>query len=257
MTVLHVVMPAYNEAEGIASFIEEIRTHVGGVCDEVRFFVVNDVSTDDTAAVLQAQADRFRDVHTVTAEANRGHGPSALAAYRLGLTATPDLVIHVDGDGQFLGRDFPRLIAAMTDADVVHGVRRGRSDPWYRRMLSRGTQVLVRAASGVSVPDINTPLRAYRPESLAALLRAVDRDLLVPHVHFSIAEARLGLRVGFVTVESQLRRGTSPAGTMWGTVKSPSLPPKRLRVFVRSALVEVWHHSLRPGAALRALRASR
>lgn len=253
-TTLHVVMPAFNEAEGIVSFIEEIRAHVQESYEHVRFFVVDDRSTDGTAEALRALSGRVGDVHTVTAEENKGHGPTALAAYRLGLEPIPDVLVHVDGDGQFLGQDFPLLLRALADADVAHGVRHGRTDPWYRRVLTRAVQLLVLTTSGVNVPDVNTPMRAYRPDAIEALLGAVGgQELLVPHVHFSIAESRLGLQVRFVSVNSRPRRGASGAGTMWGAVTSTALPPRRLRAFARSALVELWQLSLRPGARLRSL----
>jgi len=251
MTTLHIVMPAYNEEEGIRSFIDEIRTHVADLADGVRFFIVDDRSTDSTPAVLRAAAADHGDITAIRSEVNQGHGPTALAAYRAGLADRPDIIVHVDGDGQFAGEDFRALLSALAEADVVHGVRRGRTDPWYRRTLTRSVQFLVRATSGAQVPDVNTPLRAYRPDALDALLAAVPADAMVPHVHFSLAEARSGFRVRHVDVRSLPRRGTSAEGTMWGTTKTPRLPPRRLRSFARGALGEVWRVSLSPKAPLR------
>lgn len=187
---------------------------------------------------------------------NRGHGPTALAAYRAGLAVDPEVLVHVDGDGQFLGSDFPRLIGALTaaDADVVHGVRDGRTDPWYRRALTGAVGLMIAVAAGRRIPDVNTPLRAYRPDALRALIEAVPADATVPHVHFSLAEARAGFRVRYLRVASIPRRGESATGTMWGRGAGVTLPPKRLRAFVRTALGEAWRLSLRPSAPLRAVR---
>jgi len=41
---------------------------------------------------------------------------------------------------------------------------------------------------------------------------------------------------------------------MWGRGNGVSLPPKRLRAFVRTALGEAWTLSLRPSAPLRGIR---
>lgn len=254
MTVTHlaIVMPAYNEAEGIRGFIDEIREHVAPLAERVSFFIADDRSTDATAHVF----DDVEDVDVHTQPANRGHGPTALAAYRAGLASDPDLLVHVDGDGQFLGTDFTRLIdaAESTSADVVHGVRDGRTDPWYRKVLTSCVGVLIAAASGRRVPDVNTPLRAYRPETLRVLLDAVPADASVPHVHFSLAEARAGFAVRYLRVASIPRRGESQSGTMWGRAAGVRLPPKRLRQFALSALQEVWMLSLRPSAPLRSIR---
>lgn len=249
-----IVMPAYNEADGIVGFLEEIVEHVAAHCDRLDVIVADDRSTDATASVIAAAG--VAGVEVQTQPANRGHGPTALAAYRAGLATSAGLIVHVDGDGQFTGEDIARVVAAFEaeDADVVHGVRRGRDDPWYRRVLSAGLRLLVRPFAGRGVPDINTPLRAYRPEVIAALLEAVGPDALVPHVHFSLAEARRRMRVRYIAVRSLPRRGAETTGTMWGTSGQPLLPPPRLRAFARDALVELWQLSLRPAAPMRALR---
>lgn len=254
MTLSHlaIVMPAYNEAEGIRGFIDEIRDHVSPLAARVSFVIADDRSTDDTAHVF----DDVADVDVQTQPANRGHGPTALAAYHAGLAFEPDLLVHVDGDGQFLGADFVRLIAAAesTGADVVHGVRDGRTDPWYRKALTTCVGVLVAVAAGRRIPDVNTPLRAYRPSALQVMLDAVPADVSVPHVHFSLAEARGGFDVRYVRVASIPRRGESASGTMWGRAASVRLPPKRLRQFAAAALHELWSLSLRPSAPLRSIR---
>ncbi|MGB4136598.1 MAG: glycosyltransferase family 2 protein [Microbacterium sp.] len=251
---LVVVMPAFNEAEGIGGFIDEIRAHVAPLADRLEFVVADDRSTDETLAVLGA----IDDVHAEPQPVNRGHGPTALAAYRAGLDRDPDLLVHVDGDGQFQGADIARLVraAVSTGADVVHGVRRSRTDPWYRRVLTAAVGALVATAAGRGIPDVNTPLRAYRPETIRLLLDALPGPAQVPHVHFSLAEARLGLDVRYLAVRSIPRRGASSSGTMWGKGVKNWMPPKRLRAFVRSALAELWAWSLRRDAPLRGIRRS-
>lgn len=248
---LAVVMPAYNEAEGLPGFLDELHRNLAPLARRLDLVVVDDRSTDATLEVLRELATRLPGLTVIEAEANRGHGPTALAAYRAGLELEPDLIVHVDGDGQFHGIDLARAVraAVATDADVVHGVRRGREDPWFRRVLTGMVGVVVAFAAGRRVPDVNTPLRVYKPARLRELLALVPSDALVPHVHFSLAEPRLGFAVRYIEVASLPRRGSNPTGTMWGVDRPPLLPPKRLRRFAREAAVEVWRVSLRPGAA--------
>lgn len=245
---LAVVMPAYNEADGIPGFLDEIATSTARIADRVSIVVVNDRSTDETAVVLDALAATRPDLHVIHAEHNRGHGPTALAAYRAGLALDPDVIVHVDGDGQFYGDDIARVAATvpLQDVDVVHGVRRSRTDPWFRQALTAAVGIVVGVAAGRRIPDVNTPLRAYRPAVAADLVAGIPDDALVPHVHFSLREARQGMAVRYREVASIPRRGGDETGTMWGTVTAPKLPPARLRAFVRGAAVELWRVSLRP-----------
>lgn len=250
---LAVVMPAYNEAEGLPGFIEEVRSHLAPLAEEIVFVIADDQSTDETVKTLRnLGAD---DVRVEPQLVNRGHGPTALAAYRAGLTAEPDVIIHVDGDGQFIGEDFPKLLAALKPGvDVVRGVRQNRTDPWFRKVLTACVRGVVSAAAGKWQPDVNTPLRAYRPEALRVLLDAVPEHAAVPHVHFSLAEARGKFVTVNIPVESIPRRGSTETGTMWGQVAAPKLPPKRLRQFTRVAAAELWQASLRPGAPTRKVK---
>jgi dolichol-phosphate mannosyltransferase len=238
-----VTMPAYNEEEGIAGFLAEIAQSLSSPDRTVQFVVVDDHSTDGTVAALRATTLPAGEALTVVPRAvNRGHGPTALAAYRAALDLQPDLILHVDGDGQVLGPDFVRVVQAAIEAnaDVVHGVRTGRTDPWFRKALSRLTRMLVQAAAGRRITDVNTPLRAYHPEIIADLLAAIPTDALVPHVHFSILEGRRKLRVTEVPVTSIERRGSVASGTMWGPMRqTPKLPPKRLVSFAWRAFWEV------------------
>jgi glycosyltransferase involved in cell wall biosynthesis len=253
VTIAHlaVVMPAYNEADGIGGFLTEVLECVTPLADRVSMLVADDRSTDGTAAAIASLA--LPQVQVLTQPTNRGHGPTALAAYRAGLATDAEVIVHVDGDGQFAGADFPRLLGALEreDVDIVHGVRRGRDDPWYRRALTGTLRVVVRPFAGRGIPDINTPLRAYRREALEALIDAVGSDAVVPHVHFSLLEARARMAVRYLPVRSLPRRGDSASGTMWQAASTPALPPPRLRAFVREAASELWRLSIAPSAPLR------
>lgn len=232
-----VVIPAFNEAEALPSFLAEIHASFESLGVSVSVIMVDDASTDDTSGAAAPFAEVIRSPR------NQGHGPTALAAYEAGLRSGASTIVHVDGDGQFYGDDIARVASALdhAHADVVHGVRRGRTDPWFRRTLSALVRFAVLLLCGRSVPDVNTPLRAYGPAALRSLVDGVPADALVPHVHFSIAEARERLRVRYVSVASIPRRGAVIQGTMWGGGRSRAvLPPRRLVRFAARALAELW-----------------
>src|SRR6218665_1987488 len=105
-----VVMPAYNEADGIGGFLAEIHEHLAPLTTQLEIIVADDRSTDATATVVADLG--IPGVRAETQPRNRGHGPTALAAYRAGLRTDADLIVHVDGDGQFQGSDIARVIAA-------------------------------------------------------------------------------------------------------------------------------------------------
>ncbi|MBU4301807.1 MAG: glycosyltransferase family 2 protein, partial [Actinobacteria bacterium] len=102
---LSVIMPVHNEESTIDEVISLVRAvDLGGIGIEV--VVVDDASTDGTAARLEAYRDE-PDISVLSHEVNRGKG----AAIRTGLAhVTGDMVIIQDADLEYDPSDYSRLI---------------------------------------------------------------------------------------------------------------------------------------------------
>jgi dolichol-phosphate mannosyltransferase len=236
MPTVAVVMPAFNE-ECISGFLIEIEEHLAPVTSRLMFLVVDDSSSRPLdVAQFGGRLPLGSPVDVLRNPSNLGHGPSAVRAWHAGLAQQVDYVVHVDGDGQFVGADFPRLLEAVAGRDGVVGVRKGRTDPWFRRVLSLGARVIV--GSG-DCPDVNSPLRIYRAPAVLRLLDRVADDATVPHLQFSVLHGRLGLDVADLGVTHQTRRGESAVGTSWQGGGHQRLPSRRLVRLAGRALVEV------------------
>jgi dolichol-phosphate mannosyltransferase len=242
---LVVVMPAYNESDGLHDFLQDLDASLSPLARELTFVVVDDASQPPLESAVRFVAPALKGaVHVVRSRRNRGHGPSALAAYAHGLSHRPDLLLHVDGDGQISGDDAARLVlaAAAQGSDVVHGVRLRRVDPWFRRLLTRAVGLVLASADG-SPADANSPFRAYRPEALRLLVALTPADSLVPHLHFSRSSHRAGLTTTCVEVAHRPRRGSVATGTTWrGLGARLNLPSARLIGFCLRAGWEVARH---------------
>lgn len=230
MPSVAVVMPAWNESEGILTFLAEIADAMQGY--DVSFVVVDDCSTDDTGQAANS-LDKPQTRVIVTRNAvNQGHGPSTITALRLGSELGTDAVIAVDGDGQFNGADMRLLVdrVLVGDVDVVEGLRQERGNPLYRRVASLGTRALVASKARAWPTDANTPLRAYRGEVLLALLTAVPTNSLTPNLVISALTRRWHLPVAEIPVLVRDRLGESAVGTTWGA-RAASLPTSRFLKF--------------------------
>ncbi len=235
-----VAIPAYNEADGIGEFLAEIDGALSPVVEKLTLVVVDDASTDGTADVVDALAPSLSaGVVMVRRDHNRGHGPNLREAYDRSLASEADIVLQVDGDGQFLGTDLRRMLVLLEDgAPSVCGVRRFRQDPWVRMTLTKFVRLYVSAAFGVPTRDANCPLRGYHASVLAKLLPMLPDDAMVPNLYLTILAAREGVTMVEVDVTHQVRRGISPHGTTWGTRKPRSIVPWRLVKFSAKALRE-------------------
>jgi dolichol-phosphate mannosyltransferase len=239
---LAVVMPAYNE-DGLPEFLDELESALTPVVDDLRFVVVDDCSTVPADHVLQRISAARRMRLTVARNpTNLGHGPSALRAYRYGLESGADLILHVDGDGQFEGADVAELVTRVwqaPDVDGAVGLRTVRSDPWFRKVLTRCARAVVAGAVG-PVRDANTPLRVYRPAALRTLLTRVTSTAIVPHLQFSVLERRTRMVILEQAVTHRVRRGEDAVGTTWQRRRGPrQLPSRRLLAFSWSAASEL------------------
>jgi len=232
-----VVMPAYNESEGIAEFLQELNGSLGPW--NPAFVVVDDASRDgtDEAAGAAANSSPPIDVIVWPNPVNRGHGPSTLTALRLGLDSGADAVLAIDGDGQFTGSDVAAVLQTLMggELEVAEGVRTARGDALYRRGTSLATRLLVWSRSGSWPRDANTPLRAYRPAALEALLKQVPEEAMTPNLIISALCRRNRMLIAQVPVVSRPRRGSTAHGSTWGS-RSVSLPSRRFMSFcIRAA----------------------
>jgi dolichol-phosphate mannosyltransferase len=198
---LSLVLPAYNEAEGIAPAVAEADAALGQFADDYEILVVDDGSRDDTAAIVAGLARERSRVRLLRHDQNRGYG----AALRTGFEAAlGERVAFTDADGQFDLAELARLVAASNRTPIVVGYRVGRKDPWPRRFFSWGYNQIVRRLIGTGVRDCDCALKVFRRDAL--------RNLLPESSHFFVntemlARARQsGLPVTEVGVTHRPRR---------------------------------------------------
>ena len=111
---LIITIPAYNEEATIASVITRIPRNCA---DEVKILVIDDGSTDNTAAVaVEAGADKI-----VSHGFNKGLGTAFQTGIETALEMGADVVVNIDADGQFNPEDIPKLIEPIkeNEADMV------------------------------------------------------------------------------------------------------------------------------------------
>ena len=112
MSVLSVVIPAYNEEQGIAEIIDRvlaIRSDLPevGVTD-LEVIVVDDGSRDKTAEI----AGQYEQVCLLRHKVNQGYG----AALKTGFgRARGDLLAFLDADGTYPPERFPDLCRVALD----------------------------------------------------------------------------------------------------------------------------------------------
>jgi glycosyltransferase involved in cell wall biosynthesis len=205
--MVSVVVPVYNEQENVEPLLEMLRAPLEGLGRPYEIIVVDDGSSDETAARLREAADRYPALRAVRLRGNFGQTAALAAGFDL---ARGGLVVTMDGDCQNDPADIPRLLDALKEGyDVVSGWRRDRQDPfWSRRVPSRFANGVISWITGVHLHDYGCALKVYRREILSDIALYGEMHRFLP------ALARwVGATIGEIPVgHHPRRRGTSKYG---------------------------------------------
>jgi glycosyltransferase involved in cell wall biosynthesis len=163
------VLPAHNEEAVIGRTVE--RTVAALAAQRLRDFeviVVDDGSSDATAAIVERLMDSMPEVRLIRHPVNRGYG----GALRSGFDAARcEAVFFMDSDGQFDPADIRRLLDVYAPHRVAFGYRARRSDPWIRRANHWAFFSLVGFLFGPTTRDVNCAFKLF-PRHLGVDLSA-------------------------------------------------------------------------------------
>ena len=201
------VVPAYNEAATVGTVVGALHRDAPGW----DVLVIDDGSTDETAAVAAAAGARV-----VRLPFNLGIGGAVQAGFRYAREEQYDLMVQVDGDGQHVPSEIPRLLgahAADPRLDMVCGSRFLSEDRRYPAPISRRTGIhlfafLLSRIVGQRVSDPTSGFRLYNRRAIGLFARDYPHDypeveavLMLHHHRLTMREVpvRMFLRGGGVS----------------------------------------------------------
>jgi len=224
--VIHVVVPAYNEAGNIVATIEGIRERVEPLGLPHRIVVVDDGSSDGTADLCRQAAEPDRPVEVLVHPRNLGPG----AAFRTGFlhvlrAADPlDVVLTLEGDTTSDPAVLPRMLhrvweegdhVVLASCYLYGGGIKGTQ--LHRVGLSHLANGLMKKTLGLSgLATLSSFYRVYQVSALQAMARHYGEDFITSRgfecmVEILYRAARLGLRISEVpmVLDGSRRAGRS------------------------------------------------
>jgi glycosyltransferase involved in cell wall biosynthesis len=168
-----VVLPCFNEAAHVLLELERITAALDESELTYELLAIDDASTDDTLAVLEAAAIRFPHLRVIGFRRNGGSG----TARRIGTRAARgEIVVWTDADLTYPNERIPELVRLLRDDatyDQVVGAR--TSEEGSHKILRIPAKWFIRKIAerltNQKIPDLNSGLRAFRREVSLPYLR--------------------------------------------------------------------------------------
>lgn len=218
------VLPAYNEAENIGKAVRDMVSVFESLSlDAYEVIVVDDGSTDETAAICEELARKNAHIRLIRHPKNRGYADALKTGFA---AAQHPLVFYTDSDNQFDVRELKNFLPAIDDYDIVVGFRIYRYDPPFRLVVAWAYNVLVRILFRIKPRDIDCAFKLFRRE-------VFDRVTIETHGFFVDAEIMAKARYyGYSMTEIGVRHYPRQAGR--STINARAIGPT-LR-----ALWKIW-----------------
>lgn len=150
-TELSVIVPAFNEAQGILAFLDILFGVLRGCCARFDVWVVDDGSKDDTWQRLRAAHERYPELRGLRFTRNFGKEAALLAGLR---QATGEAVVVMDSDGQHPPSLLPQMLDAWRagEAQIIAARKAARpTDSRIERLNAHLFNTLMRIMTGLDL----------------------------------------------------------------------------------------------------------
>ena len=205
-------VPAYNEEGVIGNLIKKIIPLVDSVvvCDDGSTDLTSKESQDAGAFVIQHKQ-------------NKGKGAALQSLFDFARHSNADVIVTIDGDGQFLPEEIPKLTEDIENgkSDIVIGYRfeTEKDMPSYRKIGNKVLDELSKTASNLNLRDTQSGFRAYSKKAIEKidfknngfvadseiLIDASTKDLTISEQHVTVLY-NTGTRT---STQNPIRHGSS------------------------------------------------
>jgi dolichol-phosphate mannosyltransferase len=184
LRLLSIVIPACDEEGCIASTVEHLHVELRLHAVEHEIIVIDDGSTDRTAAIVASVSERISSVRLIENKGPHGFGRAIACGLR---QMSGDAVVIMMADESDDCRDVVRYWKALNQGwDAVFGSRfmkgGGLIDyPWLKLRLNRLANFFIRVMFRISLNDTTNAFKAYRREVIEGC-----EPLLSPHFNLTV-----------------------------------------------------------------------
>jgi len=198
-----IIVPAFNEENGIKSVLSELVKCLIDSDLEHEVIVVNDGSCDNTGSI----ASSISGVKIIEHKKNRGYGASLKTGIR---HAKYDIICITDADGTYPNKRIPELLEYLIDGDfdMVVGARKLKDSSLIRRPAKWTIRKLAEHMTDETIPDFNSGLRLFKKNIAKTFFGLLPNGFSFTTT-ITLAMLNNGYLVGFVPINYFQRIGDS------------------------------------------------
>lgn len=204
--MLSVVVPVFNEEEGIEAFFSELKRVLPDFSKDLpagrqgyEIIFIDDGSTDGSLEILKSLAQKEKHVHVFSFRKNLGKSEALTFGF---MQAKGDFVVTLDADLQDQPKEIVKLLAKTEEGvEVVCGWRKNRKDKSKMKIISKLFNYFVGRFFGLRLHDYNCGLKLYTQEAAKSLRLYGGLHRFIPLLAY-----QQGFIVDEVAVEHQPRK---------------------------------------------------
>ncbi len=172
-----IIIPAYNEAEGISKLIDNLEENYA----QYDYAIINDGSNDQTKKLC-----REKGYHVLNLPINLGNGGADQTGYIYASENDYDIAVQIDGDGQHNPKYIEEMIKKMEEenADIVIGsrfiTREGFQSSVLRRAGINLLSILIKICTGKRIYDVTSGYRIVNRRFIDIFAEDYSRDYPEP-----------------------------------------------------------------------------
>jgi hypothetical protein len=199
-TNLSLVIPAFNEGNRLASGLQQLMERVSP--EDTEILVVDDGSTDNTAALARSHLSSWPQSSVVTLSRNCGKGAAVKAGV---MRARGDVIAYIDADMAADPDDLPSLLRALDTSDVAVGSRGHKASIVEKRgarraVMNRTFGMVVASMTQLPYMDTQCGFKAFKGSIAKLLFHGIRMERFAFDVEVLDLAAKLGLQIDEVPV---------------------------------------------------------
>ena len=203
---ISILVPVLNEEESLPELNERLERTLKGMDKTYEIIYINDGSTDSTQSLLEGFRKQNPRIKVVEFNRNYGQHMALFAGFERAVGQT---MVTIDGDLQNPPEEVPRLVEKVEEGyDVVATYRRGRQDPFLRRIPSWIVNKITAHLVGARLKDYGCMLRAYSRQVIDSINLCQESSSFIPALAATYARRIVEIEVG----HEERKKGVSKYG---------------------------------------------